>query len=224
MFHVEQYGDSDSCFVEVLLAGAKTLGLALSDTTIEQCALYLRDLRVWNEKTNLTAITTDREIAVKHFLDSFACQKAINWSESVRLLDVGSGAGFPGLPLKLMYRDMDLTLLEPSQKKTAFLRHMIGILGLDRVIVISKRVEELSRERSYRQRFTHIITRAVKVTDILDDLIPLLSQNGTIILCRAEPLDAGFKIENLQIKQEIAYTLPMGYGSRVLSLLAAASR
>ncbi|TAJ10086.1 MAG: hypothetical protein EPO61_05065, partial [Nitrospirae bacterium] len=132
--------------------------------------------------------------------------------------------GFPGLPLKLMHPELDMTLLEPSQKKTAFLRHVIGTLELDHIVAIPRRMEVFSRDPIYQAGFTHIITRAVNVASLLSCFISLLSQSGVVILCRARLLENEFPLDGLQIRREIAYTLPMGYGSRVLTILERKSR
>lgn len=219
MFHVEHRPQQDSRFFKALVEGASELGLPLSQPLIVQCAGYFRELQTWNEKTNLTAMTDEREIAVKHFLDSLACSKAFDQFDRVRLLDLGSGAGFPGLPLKLMHPEIELTLLEPSQKKTAFLRHVIGTLEITRTVAVPKRIEEFSREAADRAGFTHIVTRAVNVASLLACCLPLLDPNGAIILCRTKPLEKDFPLNRLQIRQEIAYTLPLGYGPRVLTVL-----
>ncbi len=219
MFHVEHPAPKDDRFSKILLDGATQLGLALSESVVTQCLRYFQKIQAWNQKTNLTAITDEQEIAVKHFLDSLVCSQALAQPEQARLLDVGSGAGFPGIPLKLMCPELDVTLLEPSQKKTAFLRHIIGTLELARTVAIPKRIQELSRAPDYQAGFTHIITRAVNVGELLPHFLPLLRTSGVIILCRAKPLEKDFPLSTLQIKLEIAYTLPMGYGARVLTLL-----
>jgi 16S rRNA (guanine527-N7)-methyltransferase len=224
MFHVEHCVGPGGRFLKALVDGAAGLGVPLSRALADQCSVYFRELQAWNDKTNLTAITDEREIAVKHFLDSLVCGKALDHPEQARILDVGSGAGFPGLPLKLMHPELDMTLLEPSQKKTAFLRHVIGTLELDRIVAIPKRIEELSREPISQTGFTHIITRAVNVATLLGSFISLLGPNGVVILCRARALEREFPLDGLQIRREIAYTLPMGYGSRVLTILERRSR
>jgi 16S rRNA (guanine527-N7)-methyltransferase len=201
------------------MTGAAGLGASISETLADQCERYFRELLAWNTKTNLTAITDEREVAVKHFLDSLACGKALGQLASAKLLDIGSGAGFPGLPIKLLYPTVDVTLLESSQKKTAFLRHLIGTLEVAQAVVVPKRLEEFARQPEYRACFTHIITRAVNMDRLLDVCIPLLKPNGAIILCRTKPLEKEFPLGRLQIRQEIAYTLPLGYGARVLTIL-----
>lgn len=219
MFHVEHPAPKDDRFSKIFLEGAAQLGLALSESVVTKSLRYFEEIQAWNQKTNLTAITDEQEIAVKHFLDSLACSQALAQPEQARLLDVGSGAGFPGIPLKLMCPELDVTLLEPSQKKTAFLRHIIGTLELARAVAIPKRIQEFSREPDYQAWFTHIITRAVNVGELLPYFLPLLRTSGVIILCRAKQLEKDFPLGTLQIKLEIAYTLPMGYGARVLTLL-----
>lgn len=224
MFHVEHRAGPDGKFLKAFVDGAAELGVPLSQALADQCAVYFRELQAWNGKTNLTAITDEREIAVKHFLDSLICSKAIDQPERARILDVGSGAGFPGLPLKLMHPELDMTLLDPSQKKTAFLRHIIGTLELARIVAISRRIEEFSREQPWQAGFTHIITRAVNVASLLGSFLSLLNLNGVIILCRAKPLENELPLDSLQIRLEIAYTLPAGFGTRVLTILERKTR
>ncbi|MBI3806451.1 MAG: 16S rRNA (guanine(527)-N(7))-methyltransferase RsmG [Nitrospirae bacterium] len=204
---------------KLLLDGAREVGVSLTDQNILELLIYLRKLISWNKKTNLTAIREDREIIVKHFVDSIACGQALGQSKSSSLLDVGAGAGFPGLPLKITHPELNLTLLEPSNKKTAFLRHIIGTLNLSQAVVVPKRIEDCSREPQYQGHFTDIITRALDVDQVIPFIRPLLAHSGRLILCRAKPLDAGLNLFGFQVKNEIAYELPYGYGKRVLSIL-----
>ncbi len=219
MFHVEHRHETKADFAQALRDGAKELNLPLPTLLAEQCAHYCRNLIAWNAKTNLTAITDESEIAIKHFIDSLYCQFALDVARGRTLLDVGSGAGFPGLPLKLALPQLDVTLLEPSQKKTAFLRHVIGSLGLTNVQVKSLRVEELPD----RDLYSHIITRAVQAEAILSHLTRLVAPSGRIILCRTQSLDQHSIPKGLQLDKEIAYTLPSGQGNRLLSVLTVQS-
>jgi 16S rRNA G527 N7-methylase RsmG len=114
---------------------------------------------------------------------------------------------------------LSLTLLEPNQKKTAFLRHVIGTLNLESAVVIPKRIEELVKELDCHNGFVHIVTRAVDATQILPFINPLLTAGGQFILCRSKPLNSIPNLFGLELAKEISYTLPYGYGKRVLSIL-----
>ena len=219
MFHVEQGRRTAERW---LIEGAQELGIVLTDQQVADFCIYLNLLIRWNQKINLTAVRETKAIIVKHFLDSLMCGKALPFETSGSLLDVGSGAGFPGLPLKIMNPDLDVILLEPSQKKIAFLRHVIGTLRLRKVSGVSKRIQDLAREPRYLNHFAQVITRALRPELILPFLRPILAERGRIILCRVKPLGAEparQSLTGLAIAKEIAYCLPYGYGSRVLTVL-----
>ncbi len=219
MFHVEQLRG----WVKILRQGASELGVALSEAQVAAFVTYLKELTAWNEKINLTAMTDDKEIAVKHFLDSLACSRALASPRGASLLDVGSGAGLPGLPLKLLYPDLHLTLLEPSLKKTAFLRHLIGTLHVNDTAVASKRLQDYTRDPKAQGRFSYVVTRALSLSEILPFVRPVLAHEGRLILCRTKPLEAQVELPGLRKIQEIGYALPYGYGKRVLSILTVAA-
>lgn len=220
MFHVEQSGE----LVEVLRTGAKELGIPLQDAQVQSFGLYLRELTLWNQKINLTAIRTDKEILVKHFLDSLAYSKVLlplPLRSGSSLLDVGSGAGFPGLPLKLFLPELRVILLEPSLKKTAFLRHMIGSLELDHIEATSQRVEDFSKDPKHSQAFDWVTTRAVKAEKIIPFIFQLLKKYGKLILGRAFPLDFSPDPYGFRLINEVSFHLPFGCGRRVLTVLEA---
>lgn len=217
MFHVEQ----SRRFVEFLMGGLAQLGFSITCTQVSDFVFYYNELIAWNKKINLTTITQEKEIAVKHFLDSLAYSKVLppfpNDNES--LLDVGSGAGFPGLPLKICHPDLDLTLLEPSMKKTAFLRHLIGKLGLKKTVVLSKRLQDLSTEPAHLGRYRYIVTRALGIEEILPFARPLLAEKGFIVLGRSKPLEDRMNSYGLGVLREVSFSLPYGCGKRVLTVV-----
>jgi len=172
---------------------------------------------------NLTAIKGVKEIAVKHFLDSLACSQALDLSDRPSLLDVGSGAGFPGLPLKILHPQISLTLLEPNGKKTSFLRHIIGTLHLSGASVISKTLRDFSGAATKPGNFSHIITRALSTAQILPSSVALLEERGRVILCRTKPLDVDPGRHGLTVARELDYELPYGFGHRVLTVLQPAA-
>src|SRR5574341_1111968 len=142
MFHVERAAWKR----DLLASGASELEVPLPDEAITQLLVYSDELQAWNRRVNLTAVTEEGEILVKHFLDSLIYAKHLRVQSGDRLLDVGAGAGFPGLPLKIACPALAVPLLEPSGKKTAFLHHVIGTLGLERTVVVSRRVQEFARD------------------------------------------------------------------------------
>ncbi|MGH7208630.1 MAG: 16S rRNA (guanine(527)-N(7))-methyltransferase RsmG [Nitrospiraceae bacterium] len=204
---------------KVLLEGAAEFGIGLSARQVSELTVYAEELIAWNNKINLTAITHPDQIAIKHFVDSLACSQAIMVPPAHAMLDIGAGAGFPGLPLKILYPELDLILLEPSQKKTAFLRHLIGTLDLKRATVLPKRIQDIVKEPDYQGRFTSIVTRALGVGTLLRLLPPLLTKQGKVILCRSKPLENKMDPNGLRKTKEIGYELPRGYGHRVLTVL-----
>lgn len=217
MFHVEQ----SRRFVEFLVEGVAKLGFSITCSQLSDFIFYYNELIAWNKKINLTAITQEKEIAVKHFLDSLAYSKVLSPFPNLNepLLDVGSGAGFPGLPLKICHPDLDVTLLEPSAKKTAFLRHVIGKLGLKKTIVLSKRLQDLSMEPTHLGRYRYIVTRALGIEQILPFSRPLLAEKGTIILGRSKPLEDRMNLCGLGVLREVSFSLPYGCGKRVLTVV-----
>jgi 16S rRNA (guanine527-N7)-methyltransferase len=207
-----------------LVRWSAALGVHLDGSHLEQFALYLREFLNWNRKINLSGLSDQQDIILKHFIDSLACSKAIDArqpdSSPSSLLDIGSGAGFPGIPLKLIYPDLEVTLLEPNLKKTAFLHHIIGTLRLSHISVASMRLEDYARQAT-RPQFTYAITRAVNLLPLMNCVTPLLDHGGRLILCRATPLEREEKegVGNLVLEREIEYELPQRAGTRVLSVL-----
>ena len=167
--------------MEYLLEGAHLLGLKLSKAQIEAFQLYYQELTAWNQKFNLTAITSYRAVQVRHFLDSLSCTLAIE-DPSVETLDIGTGPGFPGLPLKILHPQMPLTLLESIRKKVRFLEHMVEVLGLEGVEIIWGRAEEWGRKESYREHFGLVLARAVAPLPVLlEYALPFCRVGGIFI-------------------------------------------
>jgi len=141
-------------------------GMPLASAQLAQFALYARTLQEWNVHYNLTAINDPAEITTRHFLDSLSCARY--WGDTPRsLIDIGSGAGFPGLPLKLLQPSLTLTVLESVEKKARFVRHMVDLLGLEGVDVVVARAETLAHDARHREHYDVAVARAVAELRVL---------------------------------------------------------
>jgi len=171
--------------MEKLKAGAKKLGLELKPGQLEQFNTYYQELLDWNKRVNLTAITGYEEVQIKHFLDSLTVTLA--WQQAMskrdfRLIDVGTGAGMPGVPLKIVFPDIELVLLEATAKKADFLHHIKHKLGLDDVEIVVGRAEEVAHDAQYRERFDLVLSRAVAPLPTLVELVlPFCAPGGSFI-------------------------------------------
>lgn len=163
-------------------AGLHQLGLSLSERQREQFLRYRNELLDWNTRVNLTAITNPEEVQTKHFLDSLSLLLAYDQPDT-RLLDIGTGAGFPGLALKIVRPAWQVTLLEATGKKVTFLRHIIETLRLTGVEAIHGRAEELAHKRGYRAAFDVVTARAVAaLPTLLEYCAPFCRVGGEIVL------------------------------------------
>jgi len=181
--------------------------------------VYLKQLQLWNQSFNLTSITLDDEIIIKHFVDSLAALRAEDVKVGARLLDVGTGAGFPGIPLKIARLDMNITLLEPARKKASFLHFIIGLLRLENVDIFDGTLERFKNERLPYGLFDYLATRALKHDLILRDGITLLRQGGKAILYSAQPIPSSDLSSNWSLFREYTFQLQKGYGQRVISIV-----
>ena len=169
-----------------LIEGAGKLGMKLTTRQVKQFELYYRELIEWNKKINLTAITDYSSVQLKHFLDSLTITLALSEEEVARpdfkIVDIGTGAGFPGVPLRILFPQPRLVLLEPTTKKTAFLHHIIRKLDLQSVEVLNSRAEEAAHLPAYREQFDLVLSRAVALLPTLVELaLPFCRIGGRFI-------------------------------------------
>lgn len=158
------------------------IGITISDKQAEQFYRYYELLVEWNEKMNLTAITEFEDVVVKHFLDSAYGGQVYSFGAGDTVLDLGTGAGFPGIPLKILYPETTFVLMDSLQKRINFLNEVIGQLGLDRITAVHGRAEEMARNKAYREQFTVCTSRAVANTSILlEYCIPFLQTGGCFV-------------------------------------------
>ena len=145
---------------ELLIDGIKKLGMETTEEQIERFSKYSELLKEWNNKINLTAITDDDGISVKHFLDSILPLAHIEIKTGANIADVGTGAGFPGLPIKIIRDDINLTLIDSLNKRINFLTLVSSELNLSNTVCVHGRAEDLSRKPEYREKFDYVISRA----------------------------------------------------------------
>ena len=174
--------------MELLKKGAIELGVTLSDRQLDQFEIYFHQLTEWNKRANLTAIIEYDAVQVKHFLDSLTvwltAKEVLESSASrlIRVMDVGSGAGLPGLALKIAFPDIQLALVESVAKKTSFMRHVIDTLNLEGVSVYTGRAEELARGNDLRDRFDMVVVRALaKLPLLLEFGLPFCKTDGCLV-------------------------------------------
>ncbi len=171
--------------MEILESGAGRLGLKLSAKQLEQFHTYWEELVEWNRRVNLTGITGYHEVQTKHFLDSLTV--CLAWPPSranttIRIIDVGTGSGIPGIPLKIVFPEVYLVLLEATEKKAAFLRHISNRLMLTDVQVVAGRAEDAAHQRQYRDSFDIVVSRAVAPLVTLAELaLPFCKVGGRFI-------------------------------------------
>ena len=177
---------------------------------------YEKELLEWNQKFNLTAIRDTESIRTKHFLDSFSCVLAWKASPPNHLIDVGTGAGFPGIPLKILYPNLKLTLVESVRKKVMFCQHIVSLLGLEHVNVLQARAEDLGQDPQNREKFDWAVARAVANLNVLSEyLIPLVKVGGAMLAQKGEsgPAEAqvaegAMKLLGGKLRQLIPVNLP----------------
>ena len=165
----------------------RRLGLALTRRQLEAFAVYGAELLRWNERANLTAITDPAGIEIKHFLDSLTIVPYLGTASSGRMVDVGTGAGFPGLPVKIACPGLRVTLVEATGKKAEFCRHLVARLDLEGVEVVHARAEEVGQSDEHRQRYDVAVARAVASLPVLVEyMLPLVRIGGRAIAQKGE--------------------------------------
>lgn len=208
---------------DIIKQEAQSLQLSLSAQEINLFEAYAAELKKWNRKVNLTAITRDNEIAIKHFLDSLSLVPYIKAGD--RLLDIGSGAGLPVIPLKIVRPEITMVSVDAVAKKIHFQRHVIRLLNLQNIEAVHSRIEEL--HKSQRDLFTIITSRAFTRLDRFVSLAaPLLADDGVLIAMKGEQADneiadsddvfyaGGFEVTAIH-----RYSLPQNMGERVLTFI-----
>jgi 16S rRNA (guanine527-N7)-methyltransferase len=203
---------------EYLAEAARLISVSLSSEQIHKFLAYLAELKRWNAVTNLTSLVDDREIIIKHFIDSIAVLQFIDIEPNGSVLDIGAGAGFPSLPLKIVRSDLRPSLIESNAKKTSFIRYITGTLVLQNVVTVSTTLNRYAA--TCTQKFDWTVVRALQISAWSRQVSLLLKDTGVGIVYRTTPMAATEVPEGARINDEFMYQLPFGYGSRVLTLIS----
>jgi len=203
---------------EFTISSARELGLTIGDQQARQFIRYLAYLIEWNKTINLTAIVDPKEIIIKHFVDSLAALVATSFQQNGLVLDVGSGGGFPGIPLKIVRSDMRLVLIEPVRKKCSFLNSVIGLLKLQDVSTFDGTIQQYAK-RPIRHVIDMAVVRALKYEVIRNHISALLTSKGKVVLYRTEAIKKQEIGEEFSLVSETAIILPQGSGNRVVTVV-----
>lgn len=211
--------------VNLLVEGAKLFGIGLSEDSIYSFEVFLNELLRWNQKINLTAIRSEKEIVLKHFMDSFSVAPYIPGNST--LLDIGSGAGFPGIPLKIIRPNLLTTLIDSVRKKVDFQRHLIRLLDLKGIEAIHGHVGEQEIYQRLREKFDFTISRAFSdLKTLLNLSSPFLKKEGIVIAMKGrlntEVTKLPLETEELpyRLKEKVSLILPFTAYHRTILFFA----
>lgn len=204
---------NEQTFIDTL----KESGITLTDKQIKQFETYFEMLVEWNEKINLTAVTEKEEVYLKHFFDSVTPSFYIDFNEIETICDVGAGAGFPSIPLKIVYPHLQITIVDSLNKRIKFLNELAASLDLDKVNFVHDRAETFGKSKQYRESFDLVTARAVARLSVLSELcLPLVKKGGQFVALKGsqgneELEDAQFAISVLggEVKTVNEFTLPL---------------
>ncbi|MCG7386335.1 16S rRNA (guanine(527)-N(7))-methyltransferase RsmG [Paenibacillus sp. ACRRY] len=205
----------------------KEHGLELDEHQLEQFELYFQELVSWNEKMNLTGITEREQVYTKHFYDSVSLAFYTDMTKVEKLADIGSGAGFPGIPLKICFPHIQLTIIDSLNKRIGFLQHVVDTLGLTGVELIHGRAEELGRKEGYRDSYDLVTARAVAKLAVLNEFcLPFVRKGGMFAAMkggdpREEMKEAEFSFNQLRarVKAVHPFQLPVEESARHIILI-----
>jgi 16S rRNA (guanine527-N7)-methyltransferase len=199
---------------ELLRKGLDMLSISYTETQIKAFLIYLAELKKWNRAYSLTSLRTDTDIVIKHFLDSLLFLKVLP-AHARNVADIGSGAGFPGIPMKIMRPDLAVVLIEPSRKKALFLEHMQRTLCIEGLTVVNKRIEDVED-----LRVDAAVTRALfSVREFLDKAERLLHDKGVLVLSKGPKIEEELRDLKIPVLERKSLMLPFENSTRHLVII-----
>ena len=212
-------------FFDLMIDYGKEINIVFTEEQLQKFYQYMNLLIEWNEKINLTAIVEPKEIILKHFIDSLTIIKYIEPNKSV--IDIGTGAGFPGIPVKIMREDLDITLLDSLNKRIHFLNEVIQKLELKNITAIHARIEEFAKNKQYREAFDVATSRAVaNLTTLSEYMLPMVDLKGMVICMKGSEINEeisksknSIKLLGGKIDKIEEFTLPKSDNRRNLILI-----
>lgn len=206
--------------IGLLKEGLAELGLPPSDDLLNAFMTFLAELRKWNRAYNLTGLKKDEDIVIKHFLDSLLYLNAMPDGE-LKVADIGSGAGFPGIPIKIIRPEIEMYLIEPSKKKSAFLRHIIRQLRMERIEVLEKSIEEIRVNQDLPSPVDIAISRALfDIKEFIKKASHILKPDGTLILNKGPKVKEELKTLGNMRYEQLDVSLPLARITRHIIVVA----
>ena len=211
--------------LDLLGQAAQVIGCKLEPIQFEQLHCYVCELLKWNKKLSLTGLASEKDVIGNLVADSLAAYSLLGKEEPGSIIDIGTGGGIPGIPLKVAIPSARLTLVEPNQKKVAFLHLVVGTLGLKNVNIAATRIEQVKQVKNddqgdlYHKVFDWVVIKGLRLESALPYVSEILSERGCMICWRAETVTTCHELFGLRVIKEVSYQLPFGFGPRILSVL-----
>lgn len=212
---------------EKLEALIKELNINLQKEQLEKFERYYYEMMEWNKKVNLTSITEEKDVLTKHFYDSLLIMLLEEWKSEGKILDLGTGAGLPGIPLCIINKNLNMTLLDSLNKRIVFLKHIIEVLGLNNITALHSRAEELGQDIGYRENFDFVVSRAVaRLPVLLEYCLPFVKLNSYFVAYKGPDAEEEIRessraldILGGKVVRTVQHELPDNGGKRCIVLI-----
>lgn len=209
---------------KILISGAKEIGIRIGESELEKFNKYSQMIKYWNEKINLVSYHHEEELYMLHFLDSLMCSLGFNFQGNCRVIDLGSGAGFPGVPLKICFPELEVSLVDARKKRCDFLQLVINDLQLENCFVIWDRLENIGHQNEHRETYECALARALAPLNVLlEYAMPLLQCGGKFVALKGFNLDKeieeaenALQILGGKIEKVVPYSFPGEKGRHVI--------